>query len=93
MKFSSHLMDLRTLSLLALLNLVLATPKPWFVSGLIGVIKTLSSFTAGTVPGLVQLRVDNMNPSIDCSVIPLHISFQTEELKKSEDKPLHVMIL
>ena len=90
-------MDLRTLSLLALLNLVLATPKPsrWSVtvSGLIGVIKTLGSFAAGTVPGLVQLRVDNMNPSIDCSVIPLHISFQTEELKKSEDKPLHVMIL
>ena len=33
-KFSSHLMDLKTLSLLALLNLVLATPKPcraWLV--------------------------------------------------------------
>ena len=95
MKFSSHLMDLRTLSLLALLNLVLATPKlsRWSVSGLIGVIKTLGSFAAGTVPGLVQLRADNMNPSIDCSVVPLHIPLQTEESKKSEDKPLRAMIL
>ena len=53
------------------------------VSGLIGVIKTLGSFAAGTVPGLVQLQLDNMNPSIDCSIIPLHIPFETVELKKS----------
>jgi hypothetical protein len=59
-KFSSHLMDLRILSLLVLLNLVLATLRP----GLAGVIKTVGSFAAGTVPGLVQLRADNMNPSI-----------------------------
>ena len=65
------------------------------VSGLIGVIKTLGSFAFGTVPGLVQLtsRADNMNPSIDCSVVPLHIPFETAELKKSEDKPLRAMIL
>ena len=53
------------------------------MSGLIGVIKTLSSFTAGTVPSLVQLWLDNMNPSIDCSIVPLHIPFKTAELKKS----------
>jgi hypothetical protein len=62
-------------------------------SGLIGVIKTLGSFAAGTMPGLVQLRADNTDPFIDCSVVPLHIPFQTAELKKSEDKPLHGMIL
>ena len=63
------------------------------VSGLIGVIKTVGSFAAGTVPGLVQLRADNMNPSIDCSVVPLHIPFETAELKRSEDRPLRAMIL
>ena len=63
------------------------------VSGLVGVIKTLGSFAAGTMPGLVQLRADNMNPSIDCSVVPLHIPFETVELKKSEDRPLRAMIL
>ncbi|KAF8811343.1 ketoacyl-synt-domain-containing protein [Phlegmacium glaucopus] len=63
------------------------------VSGLIGVIKTLGSFAAGVVPGLVQLTPDNMNPSIDCSVVPLHIPTETVELKKSEDGPLRAMIL
>ena len=53
------------------------------MSGLISVIKTLGSFAAGTVPGPVQLQSDNMNPSIDCSVVPLHIPFETVELKKS----------
>jgi acyl transferase domain-containing protein len=63
------------------------------VSGLVGAIKTLGSFAAGTVSGLVQLRADNMDPSIDCSIVPLHIPFKTAELKKSEDKPLRAMIL
>jgi hypothetical protein len=84
-------MNLRSLSLLAVLNLasVLVTPKTcqaWLVL-------LLGSFAAGTVPGLVQLRTDNTDHSIDCSVVPLHISFRTVELKKSEDKPLRAMIL
>ena len=54
---------------------------------------SLGSFTAGTVPGLVQLTMDNMNPSIDCNVIPLHIPTETVGLKKLEDGPLHAMIL
>jgi len=93
MKFSSRFMNLRSLSLLAVLNLasVLVTPKTcqaWLVLLLLG------SFAAGTVPGLVQLRADNTDPSIDCSVVPLvHIPFQTAELKKSEDKTLRAMIL
>ena len=92
MKFSSRFMNLRSLSLLAVLNLasVLVTPKmcqAWLV------LLLLDSFAAGTVPGLVQLRVDNTDFSIDCSVVPLHIPFQTAELKKSEDKTLRAMIL
>ncbi|KAF8952138.1 hypothetical protein BDZ97DRAFT_803902 [Flammula alnicola] len=43
------------------------------VAGLIGVVKTLGSFAEGSVPGLVQLTSDNMNPKLDCSVVPLHI--------------------
>jgi hypothetical protein len=34
------------------------------------VIETLGSFATGTVSGLVQLTPDNMNPSIDCGVVP-----------------------
>jgi Beta-ketoacyl synthase, C-terminal domain len=63
------------------------------VSGLVGVIKTLSSFAAGAVPGLVQPTADNMNPSINCSVVPLHIPFETVELKKLDGGPLCAMIL
>ncbi|KAF8151526.1 hypothetical protein B0H34DRAFT_132545 [Crassisporium funariophilum] len=65
------------------------------VSGLIGVIKTLASFSQGSVPGLVQLTSENLNPSIDCSVVPLHIPTETAPLKRAEDKsvPLKAMIL
>jgi acyl transferase domain-containing protein len=67
------------------------------VSGLIGVVitgKTRASFAAGAVPGpIVRLTANNMNPSIDCSVVPLHIPSETAELKKSEKGPLRAMIL
>lgn len=35
------------------------------------------------MPGLVQLRADNVNPSIDCSVVPLHVPFKTADSKTS----------
>ena len=74
-------MGLRTLSLSVLLSLVLAHTET--VSGLIDVMKTIASFAAGTVPGLVQLTPDNMNPSIDCSVVLLHILTGTMVLNGS----------
>ena len=56
-------------------------------------IKALGTFATGAVPGLVQLTADNMNPSIDCSIVPLHIPTETVELKKPDNGPLRAMIL
>jgi acyl transferase domain-containing protein len=62
------------------------------VSGLIGVIKTIGSFAAGTVPGLVQLTPDNMNPSIDYSSFR-YTSPPKLVLNRLKDGPLRAMIL
>ena len=63
------------------------------IAGLIGVLKTLGTFTDGTVPGLVQLTKDNMNPSLDCSVVPLHIPHENVVLKQGQNKPLRALVL
>lgn len=63
------------------------------VAGLIGVVKTLCSFSEGSVPGLVQLTADNMNPNIDCSVVPLHIPIEPAMLKTENSLPLRALIL
>lgn len=63
------------------------------VAGLIDVVKTLGSFAEGTVPGLVQLTADNMNPNIDCSVVPLHIPIEPAVLKTEDSLPLRALIL
>lgn len=63
------------------------------VAGLIGVLKTLGSFTKETMPGLVQLTPDNMNPSLDCSVVPLHIPVEEVPLKTENSLPLRALIL
>jgi acyl transferase domain-containing protein len=63
------------------------------VAGLIGVCKTLGSFVDGTVPGLVQLKEDNMNPNLDCSVVPLHIPIEPIIVKTENNLPLRALIL
>ncbi|KAF8900861.1 hypothetical protein CPB84DRAFT_1778561 [Gymnopilus junonius] len=63
------------------------------VAGLVGVVKALGTFAAGTVPGLVQLTHDNMNPSLDCSVVPLHLPVDTVNLKTENNLPLRGLIL
>ncbi|PPQ99823.1 hypothetical protein CVT24_009617 [Panaeolus cyanescens] len=63
------------------------------VAGLIGALKTLGTFAHGSVPGLVQLKENNMNPSLDCSVVPLHIPIETAPLKKDKSIPLRGMVL
>ncbi|CAA7264464.1 unnamed protein product [Cyclocybe aegerita] len=63
------------------------------IAGLIGVLKVLGTFADGTVPGLVQLTKDNMNPSLDCSVVPLHIPIETAAVKQNTDLPLRALVL
>ncbi|KDR66936.1 hypothetical protein GALMADRAFT_232327 [Galerina marginata CBS 339.88] len=63
------------------------------VAGLIGVLKALGTFADGTVPGLVQLTSENMNPSLDCGVVPIHIPVETVTLKTENSLPLRGLIL
>lgn len=63
------------------------------VAGLIGVLKALVSFTDNTVPGLVQLTAENMNPSLDCSLVPLHIPIEPAVIETEDGRPLRSLIL
>ena len=51
-----------------------------FAAGLVGVLKALASFKYGAVPGLMHLTETNMNPAIDCGVVPIHIPHETVSL-------------
>ncbi|KAF4622433.1 hypothetical protein D9613_009459 [Agrocybe pediades] len=63
------------------------------VAGLIGVLKALGSFTDNSVPGLVQLTANNMNPSLDCSQVPLHIPIEPAVIKTENGRPLRSLVL
>ncbi|KAK0488295.1 hypothetical protein EDD18DRAFT_593749 [Armillaria luteobubalina] len=61
-------------------------------SGLVGMVKALASLSRQTVPGLTHLTASNMNPNIDCSLIPMHIPHQPVELPKTNN-PLRALVL
>jgi len=64
------------------------------VAGLVGVLKTVGSFTYGSMPGLAHLTADNMNPSLDCKVVPLHIPHEPVALKSQDETvPVRALIL
>ncbi|KAJ3510158.1 hypothetical protein NMY22_g16056 [Coprinellus aureogranulatus] len=65
------------------------------VAGLVGLIKVIGSFTNTAVPGLVHLTADNMNPSLNCDVVPLAIPHQPMPLLRnlSTKEPLRGMVL
>ena len=65
------------------------------VAGLIGLLKLIGSFSNSAVPGLAHLGESNMNPSIDCSVVPIAIPWQTMPLFRSlvDKEPLRGMVL
>ena len=42
-------------------------------AGLVGVLKAIASFRYSAIPGLMHLTAENMNPSFDCGIIPMHI--------------------
>lgn len=60
------------------------------IAGLVGVLKTLGSFKGRAVPGLVQLTKENMNPSLECDVVPIHIPYDNADLKEG---PLKALVL
>ncbi|TEB25720.1 ketoacyl-synt-domain-containing protein [Coprinellus micaceus] len=64
------------------------------VAGLVGLIKVIGSFTNTAVPGLVHLTADNMNPSLNCEVVPLTIPHQPMPLLRnlSSKEPLRGMV-
>ncbi|KAK0184742.1 polyketide synthetase [Armillaria mellea] len=61
-------------------------------SGLVGMVKALASFSRRTVPGLTHLTASNLNPNIDCNLIPMHVPHQPVELPKTKN-PLRALVL
>ncbi|KAK0199304.1 polyketide synthetase [Desarmillaria ectypa] len=61
-------------------------------SGLVGMVKALASLSRRSVPGLTHLTASNLNPTIDCSLIPMHIPHQPVELPKG-NSPLRALVL
>ncbi|KAJ6610193.1 hypothetical protein B0H10DRAFT_1883603 [Mycena sp. CBHHK59/15] len=51
-------------------------------SGLVGLVKALLSFSKGSVPGLTHLTATNMNPAIDCSLVPMHIPYDPVDIAR-----------
>ncbi|RDB30947.1 6-deoxyerythronolide-B synthase EryA1, modules 1 and 2 [Hypsizygus marmoreus] len=62
-------------------------------SGLVGLVKALTSFSKEAVPGLTHLNEANMNPSIDCSVIPMHIPCHPVQLKRRSAEPFRALVV
>ena len=63
-------------------------------AGLVGVLKALASFKYGAVPGLMHLTETNMNPAIDCGVVPVHIPHETVSLPSKPDQtPQYGLVL
>ncbi|KAG7441749.1 ketoacyl-synt-domain-containing protein [Guyanagaster necrorhizus] len=54
-------------------------------SGLVGMVKALASLSRRAVPGLTHLTTSNLNPNIDCSLVPIHIPHQPVKLSKGND--------
>ncbi len=61
-------------------------------SGLVGLVKALASLSRRSVPGLTHLTASNLNPNIDCNLIPMHIPHQPVELPKTSN-PLRALVL
>ncbi|KAK0216459.1 polyketide synthetase [Armillaria nabsnona] len=61
-------------------------------SGLVGMVKALASLLHRSVPGLMHLTASNLNPNIDCNLIPMHIPHQPVELPNTNN-PLRALVL
>jgi acyl transferase domain-containing protein len=65
------------------------------VAGLIGLLKVVGSFSNSAVPGLMHLNANNMNPALDCAVVPLQIPWRTMPLLRNmvTKEPIRGMVL
>jgi acyl transferase domain-containing protein len=62
-------------------------------AGLVGIVKTLLSFEHELVPGLVHLTETNLNPSIDCSQVPMLIPVEGVKLDRGNRKSYRALVL
>lgn len=63
-------------------------------AGLVGLLKAAYSFQNAVAPGFVHLTKDNMNPSIDCNVVPILIPTDTTPLRKDHaNVPYRALVL
>lgn len=62
-------------------------------AGLVGVLKVIASFRHSTIPGLMHLTPENMNPSIDCDIIPMHIPHEPFRLAPKENGTPHLSVV
>ena len=54
-------------------------------AGLVGVLKAIASFRHSAIPGLMHLTAENMNPSFNCGIIPMHIPHELFPLPPKEN--------
>ncbi|RDB30950.1 Narbonolide/10-deoxymethynolide synthase PikA4, module 6 [Hypsizygus marmoreus] len=62
-------------------------------SGLVGLVKALTSFSKNAVPGLTHLNEVNMSLEIDSSVVPMHIPCHTAKLKRRSNEPYCALVM
>ncbi|KAJ3503195.1 hypothetical protein NLJ89_g8542 [Agrocybe chaxingu] len=62
-------------------------------AGLVGVFAAIASFKHAAVPGLMHLTENNLNPGLDCNVVPIHIPRDTTPLPHNKDIPYRSLVL
>ncbi|CAA7264466.1 unnamed protein product [Cyclocybe aegerita] len=62
-------------------------------AGLVGVLKVIASFKHAAVPGLMHLTENNLNPGLDCNIVPIHIPRDTTPLPHKKDIPYRSLVL
>ncbi|KAF9012766.1 hypothetical protein BDQ17DRAFT_1420105 [Cyathus striatus] len=62
-------------------------------SGLVGIVKTLESFSRHAIPGVTHLKESNLNPEIDVDTVPLHIPHHTYNLIPRQNVPYRALVV
>lgn len=63
-------------------------------AGLVGLLKAIGTVQSGVVPGLVHLTAKNINPSIDCAIVPISIPTEAASLPRRQiNNPYRGLVL
>jgi acyl transferase domain-containing protein len=63
-------------------------------AGLVGLLKAIASLKHSAVPGLTHLTEKNLNPTLDCKSVPLHIPIETVSLpSRQSGAPHHGVVM